>query len=194
MIPDLDTSIGLGFGGSYGVDDHLEVGVGYDLGFAPSFEAKGTLAVEAAYGLIEGNLGVAADVSTGYDLLAEGMAPLGLGARVQFRLNDQLAIVSPGHQLEIALSGDPKPIALGLPVGVAYQASPSIYAFVNTSIGNISISNSATTFIFADNLPLQVGAFFSPSNTMDVGAAVTWLDLENSADTIGFTLAARLHL
>jgi len=194
IIPDVDMGIGLGLGGSYGVDDKIEVGASYGLGLAPEFEAKGTLGVEGAYNIMEGNLSVAANVATGYDLLAEGMADLNVGARVRFRLNDKLAIQSGGSQLSITLDGDPKPITLGLPVGVAYQASPALHAFVNTNLASISIADSETVVFGADFIPLQVGAFFSPSNTMDFGASVAWFDLKEASDTLFIGLSGRLHM
>jgi hypothetical protein len=191
--PDAFDFIGLNLGGSYGVDDKIEVGAAYFFALK-DFEAKGDLGVQAAYNIMEGNLSVAADVATGYDLVAEGMDNLDLGARIRFRLNDQLAITSPGGQLSIALDGDPKPITLGLPVGVAMQVSPQLYAFVNTELANISISNSETVVFGSDYIPLSVGAFFSPSNTMDFGAAVGWFDLKESSDFIIGSVSARLHM
>ncbi len=192
MIGDANAT-GLDLGGSFGVNDSLEVGLRY--GFSlDEFEAKGDLEIEAAYAIMEGNLGVAANVEAGYSILAEGATPLGLGARIRFRVNDQLAIISPGSQLQIALEGDPKPITLGLPIGVGYQVSPALFAFVNTSIGNLSIANSESTFLFADFIPLQAGAFFSPSNTIDVGAALSFLDLKDDAGNLAITLAGRLHM
>ena len=193
IIPDVDMGIGAALGGSYGVDDHIEVGAVY--GFSlKEFEAKGDLGVQAAYRIMDGNLSVAADVATGYDLVAEGMDNLDLGARVRFRLNDQLAITTPGGQLSIALDGDPKPITLGLPVGIAFQASPALYAFVNTSLANISISNSTTTVFGSDYIPLSIGAFFSPSNTMDLGGSISWFDLKEASDTLFVGVSARLHM
>lgn len=194
IVPDVDTGIGLGISGRYGVDDKIEVGAAYGLSLAPEFEAKGDFQVEGAFNIMEGNLAVAANATTGYDLLGETVDPLGVGARVRFRLNDTLAITSPGSQLSIALDGDPKPITLGIPVGVAFQASPQIYAFVNTEIANISISNSETKVFGSDYIPLNVGAFFSPSNTMDLGASIAWFDLKEASDTFAIFLSGRLHM
>jgi hypothetical protein len=194
IAPDpIGTAIGLGVGGAYGVSDKIEVGVGYGLSLK-EFEAKGDLAIEGAFNIMEGNLGVAANLTTGYNLLAEGLDPLGIGARVRFRLNDKLAIVSPGSQLSIALDGDPKPITLGLPVGVAFQASPQIYAWLTTELANISISNSSTVVFGADYIPVTAGAFFSPSNTMDLGASISWFDLKEASDTLIIGLHGRLHI
>ena len=181
IAPDpIGTAMGLALGGSYGVSEKIEVGASY--GFSlKEFEAKG-------------NLGVAANLTAGYSIVGEAINPLGLGARVRFRLNDKLAIQSPGSQLQIALDGDPKPITLGLPVGVAYQASPQIHAFVNTELANLSISNSSTIIFGADYVPVTVGAFFSPSNTMDFGASIGWFDLVDASDFINISLVGRLHM
>lgn len=188
-------SILLNVGGLYGVNDKLEVGAAYAFALK-DFEAKGDLAVHAAYSILSGgNLDVAADLGFGYNIFAEGLDPLALGAEVRFKLNDKLAIYSPGGQLEIALEGDPKPIVLGLPVGVGFQVNPQIFAHVDTAIANISISNSETAVFGADFIPLAVGAFFSPSNTMDFGAQIAFPDLkEIGTDVMSITGAARLHL
>jgi hypothetical protein len=161
---------------------------------------------------MEGNLSVSADASLGYDLDGEALSPLNIGARVRFRLNDQLAIttgagggpfdqlvpnITPGGgQLTISLDGDVKPIYLSLPAGVAFQATPNIYAYVNTNIANIAISDAdgIDGFIFADFIPLQAGATFSPSNTMDFGASIGWFDLDNASDFMFIFGSARLHM
>ncbi len=194
IAPDpIGTSMGLVGGGLYGVNDKLEVGASY--GFSlKDFEAKGDIGVTAAYGILDGNLSVAADVGFGYSLLAEGLEPLTLGAEVQFKVNDKLAVYSPGHQINVALEGDPKPITLGLPVGVGYQVNPQIFAHIDTNLASISIADSETAVFGADFIPLTVGAFFSPSNTMDFGGSVGWFDLKESSDFIFINLNARLHM
>ncbi len=194
IAPDpIGTAMGLALGGSYGVSEKIEVGASY--GFSlKEFEAKGNLNIEGAFNIMEGNLGVAANLTAGYSIVGEAINPLGLGARVRFRLNDKLAIQSPGSQLQIALDGDPKPITLGLPVGVAYQASPQLHAFLYTELANLSISNSSTVIFGADYVPVTVGAFFSPSNTLDVGASIGWFDLVDASDFINISLVGRLHM
>lgn len=189
------TAIGLGLVGAYGVSDQLEVGVGYGLAIEP-FEAKGDLAVEAAYNIMEGDLSVAAQGTFGYSLLAEGLAPLTLGARVRFRLSDQMAVFSPGNHLIVFLEGDPKPILFNLPVGFAFQATPNVYAFAGTNLAIIGLANAEGIdgFIFADFIPLALGAFFSPSNTMDLGATLDLGDLKADEMDLSVILHARLHM
>ncbi len=193
------TYMGLDVGAAYGVSDKIEVNGGYALSLE-EFEAKGDLHVEGAFNIMEGNLGVAAQATLGYNLLAEGLDPLGAGARVRFRLNDQMAIVSPGNQLVVTL--DPvevlgvefSPIFLQLPVGFAYQVNPQIYAFANTNLAVIEISDADSGVFGADFIPLSLGAFFSPSNTMDFGASLDLGDLK--ADEIDYAIIghARLHM
>ncbi len=201
IIPDVDMGIGLSLGGRYGVSDKIEAGASY--GFSlKEFEAKGSLTLEGAYNIMEGNLAVAANASFGYDVEGSGLEPLALGARVRFRLNDKMAVYSPGGQLSIALEEQivppattgATPITLGLPVGFQYQASPQINAFLQTSLANIKIADSANAFLFADFIPLSVGAFFSPSNTMDFGGSVSWIDLKEFSDILVISASARLHM
>lgn len=198
------TTMGLGLLGSYGVSDKLEVGAGYAFSLK-DFEAKGDLTLGGAFNIMEGNLAVSAQAQTGYNLLAEGIDPLQAGARVRFRLNDKMAIFSPGNQLYITL--DPieisippaptvefSPMFLQLPVGFAYQASPQIYAWALTNAAIIEIQDADSGFLFADFIPLSLGAYFSPSNTMDLGASLDFGDLTADEIDVGITLSGRLHL
>jgi hypothetical protein len=194
------TVIGLDASGHYGVSEKLEVNAGYALSLK-EFEAKGDLHVEGAFNIMEGNLGVAAQATLGYNLLLEGIDPLGAGARVRFRLNDKMAVISPGNQLvvtidaiEILPGAEISPIFLQLPVGFAMQATPNLYAFVNTNLAIIEISDAETGFIFADFIPLSLGAFFSPGNTMDFGATLDLGDLKADEIDFGIIAHARLHM
>ena len=189
------TPIGLGLSGLYGVDDKIEIGVGY--GFAlKEFEAKGDLGVRAAYNFLSaGNLTAAGDIGLGYGFGSEALAPLGLGVEAQLKLGDQLAVFTPGQQLSIGLE-EPNAIDFGLPVGVAYQAAPNIHVAVQTKVLNIGISETDSGFIFADYLPLSIGATFSPSNTLDIGASISWLDLtaDEGVEHPLLGLHGRLHM
>ena len=197
LNPDAFTFVGADIGGLYGVNDKLEVGVAY--GFAlKEFEAKGDLGVGVAYSLLaDDKLTLAADVGLGYNVLAEGLDPISLGAEVQFKINDKIAIYSPGNQISIGIDDKTgKGMSIGLPVGVGFQANPQIFAHVDTGIATIALNDEAgdTTVFGADFIPLQIGAFFSPSNTMDFGAALQWLDLKENSDVIFASVSARLHM
>ena len=65
---------------------------------------------------------------------------------------------------------------------------------MNTELANISISNSNTIVFGSDYIPLSIGGFFSPSNTMDLGASISWFDLKEASDTLFIGVSARLHM
>ncbi len=193
LNPEAFTFVNLGVGGLYGVNDKLEVGASY--GFAlKEFEAKGDLGVTAAYSLLaDDKLTVAADVGFGYSVVGEAVAPITIGAEVQFKINDQIAVFTPGHQIVIGIEeGAPK--LINIPVGLGFQATPQIFAHLTTNIATIGLDPSGSAVFGADFIPLQVGAFFSPSNTMDFGATLAWIDLKELSDVVGAAVHFRLHM
>jgi hypothetical protein len=196
LNPDAFSSVGMNLLGLYGVNDKLEVGASYNFALK-EFEIKGDLGVGLAYSLLaDDKLTVAATVSTGFQVVdPSGIDPIALGAEVQFKVNDKIAVYSPGGQIVIGLVDETgKGKSINVPVGVGIQVNPQIFAHVDTNIATIGLDPSGSAFIFADFIPLQVGAFFSPSNTMDFGANIVWFDLKEFSDTIGATVDVRLHM
>jgi len=191
------TAEGLTGGLAYGVSNQIELGVDYALGLH-EFEAEGPLTAHLGFRALHNDKMSAAGVAAvTYDLNTKA-ADLGVGVPFRYTLASQVAVYTPGHQLAVALARDdngtgmsiPKPITLSLPVGVAYQATPNIYAFAETNIANISISNSTTAVFAADFIPIVIGAFYSPSNKIDVGVAVTD-DLDHAGDAYAVSLLLR---
>jgi hypothetical protein len=180
---------------AYGVTPELEVGVGYGLLVEP-FEAKGSVEVGAGYAFYrQGKFEFVGRGSVGYDLLAEGMAPLGLGVQGQYTHNDKLAVVMPAGQLSVALASDAMdatPVTLDLPIGIGVQPTSAIYAQVDTVLASVGVSDADTAVFGADIIPLNVGAFYSPSNMIDVGAGVS-TDLKAAGDTLAFFAALRYY-
>ncbi|MBK7538731.1 MAG: hypothetical protein IPI49_25870 [Myxococcales bacterium] len=199
----------LGLNGGYGVSDDLEVRLSYGLTLK-EFEAKGPLAFEVGYKILRGAAGgkleVIGRVGTGYDLALEGLAPLVAGAQVQYNISDKLAVVSSGKHLNISLeeasSGVApapvvtiRPIFLSLPVGVGYQATPELYAQIDTNIGNIEISDAPTTFIFADFIPLTASFVYNLQPALDITASFGFTDLKNNAgDNITASIGAQYYI
>jgi hypothetical protein len=192
--------IGLGLDGGYGVSDDLEAVVGYGLGLK-AFEAKGTLSVGAGYKVLRGAAGGKLEVigrgTFGYSVLGKALSPIVLGAQVQYNISDKLAVVSSGRNLSIALEGTVKPITLGIPVGVGFQATPELYVQADTTIATINISDSATTVIFSDTTPLVLTAFYNVMPALDVSAGLR-MDVTPAVggvgDTLGFLIGARYYL
>ena len=104
------------------------------------------------------------------------------------------------QHLSISLESD-GPITFSIPVGVAFQATPKIFAYADTVLASIALANSpypdgmdtkSIVFIGDDNLeiPLHVGGFYSANKNLDIG--VTLLDnLKHAGDLIVIALGAR---
>ncbi len=191
--------LGLGINGGYGVSDDIEVRGSYAFSLK-EFEAKGSLNFGVGYKVLRGAAGgkleVIARGDTGYNFLAEGLNPLTLGAQAQYNISDKIAVVTPGGQLAISLEevGGVRPIALNLPVGVGYQATPELYVQLDTRIASIEISDSPTTVIFADTTPLAVTATYNVKPNLDAYLAIS-TDLTNEPDdALGFLVGANYYL
>jgi len=195
ITPDA-TATFLDITGGYGITNQFEIRAGYGLTLDP-FEAKGALGAALGVSLTDtGNFAIAGRAGLAYDLASEALAPFEAGLDIRFKLNEQVAIYSLAPHLSIALeeTGDARPISAFIPVSLGFQATPQIFAGVSTSIATLNISDSATSFIFADRTPLGVSLFFSPSNTIDLGASVGWADIVDSADVLSIALSAALYL
>jgi hypothetical protein len=128
-------------------------------------------------------------IFTGGTPLAGATGSLGLGVPNETPI--QGAIL--GQHLTIGLSSGSE-VAFDIPVGVGLQATPQIYAWVNTSIGHVKISNTANAFLFADFIPLNVGANYRASKNLEVEAFLTLPDLENRQfDLLFFGIGARYY-
>lgn len=184
------SALGLGLSAGYGVSDQIEVGGGY--GFTlDEFEIKGPLSVYGKYRIMDGKMRAAAGASFGYNLASE-TAGLGAGVDFWYNVSSNLAVYTPGNQLQIGL--DPSSAALVLPVGVGFQATPNIFASLGTSLATIGISEVDTAVIFADVTPIQVSGYYSPSNKMDVGVVFDTVDLGGIADVWALTLVGRMFM
>lgn len=183
-------------GVGYGINDDFEIGfVGY--GFATSDVGKGDIAANLGYNIVRGGAGgkldAAVRLSAGYNLGTEGLDPLGLGLHARYRVNDKIAVYTPGDQLGIGLE-EPNPIAFDLPVGAAFQATPELYAYLQTNLLTIAIKDAGdSTFIFADTTPIALGAIYNVMPALDVNVAIG-TDLSNSPfDPTSILIGARYY-
>lgn len=191
--------LGLALNAAYGVSDDIEVRGSYSF-LLKEFEAKGSFNVGAGYKVLRGAAGgkleVIARADTGYNFFLEGLNALSLGAQVQYNISDKLAVVSPGGQLSIALeeTAGVRPIALNLPVGVGYQATPEAYIQLDTTIAHIEIADSPTTVIFSDTTPISITATYNAKPNLDAFVSIG-TDLTNEpGDTLTFLLGANYFL
>jgi hypothetical protein len=180
----------------YGVSDQIEAGFAYSgIFLQPDFEAaEGALLLTGAYNVMRtDNMDLSARGTFGYHLGLEALFPLVLGADFKYLLNEKMAVVVPGHHLYIGLE-EPNAIILDLPVGFGFQATDNIYAQVDTSLATIGIKDADNVIFGADAIPLQVMGFFSPNNTMDIGAGIS-TDVKNDpGDNLWLHIAFRYYL
>ena len=201
------TNEGLTIGAGYGVTKDFEVRASYAFGLNNFDSGQGDLRVTGAYTLpSSGNLSMAVDGGVGLFVDGTSPDPLTAGLDLQFKLNSQFAIFTPGQQLALAFNGGTAGspftggaingqtnLTLSLPVGVRYQAAKNIFAFAETNLANISISNGVGNFIFSDFIPLEFGGFYSLSNALDIGANINFFDLKNQSGIFDVGIVARAY-
>jgi len=179
--------------GSFGVSDQLTVGASYGITLH-DFEAKGPLELGAAFRVAHGQFKAAAIGTFRYNAESEiGYVSGGLAA--SYQLAPQFAVYTGGPgQLSVGFTtkdGGTNPIQLDLPVGVAVQATPEVYAYAQTSLGTLGLSKADNIWI-SDVTPVTVGAAFSPSNKLDVGLSVTSFDAQHATDFVAVFGSVRI--
>lgn len=97
------------------------------------------------------------------------------------------------YQLTIGVNNDGA-IAFDVAGGVAYQATPKIYAYGALTLAHIKIANTPNAFLFADFIPITIGGFYS-LDKLDVGALFgTDGNRVNGAGLYEFEIAARYYV
>jgi hypothetical protein len=185
------TGVGLGIGAGYGVSDKLEAGVSYGISLK-EFEAKGPLQLYGLFNIKHSEkMRISAGASFGYNLASETIG-IGAGLAFQYHLGPKMMVfMTPTH---LAIGLDPTTASINLPVGFGFQATPNIFAAVQTNLFNIGLEPSGSAFIFADSTPLTVSGSYSPSNKMDIGASIGASNLPDIADLFVITVFARMYL
>ena len=90
-----------------------------------------------------------------------------------------LALPPFAYQVAIGLN-NAGTIAVEVPIGVGFQLKPNIYAFASVDFAHIRIANTAPAYVFADFIPLALGAFYS-RDKLDIGLQLAD-DLKKGAD------------
>jgi hypothetical protein len=192
----------LNLGAGYGINEKLEVGGTYSLnihddsGTFPG-SGKGPLDLYAAYNLVAGKLSVAAGADFSINLNNTDAKAINAGLAIRYMVAPKIAIFSgnpvppgpAGQHLSISLASN-GPITFKIPVGVALQAAPKAYVYLNTELASFSISNSSNAFIFSDFIPVDLGLLYRAAPGLDVGAHFSD-DLKNAGDFYVFGVMLR---
>jgi hypothetical protein len=190
------TNEALQIGAGYGISDKLTAGFDYTMVFNNS--AKGPLQLYGEYQLAHSSkLEVAAGGAVVIDLNSPVTEGLALGVNLRYTLMPKLVVFTgtplapapAGNQFKIGFNSGAKS-SIDLPVGVGYQAMPKLFAWLDTNIAHIKIANDANGVIFADFIPVEVGALYSVNKQIDVGAAIVD-DFKHAGDTFSIALLGR---
>jgi hypothetical protein len=194
----------LNLGGGFGVTDKLQVGLLYalalnnDSGAFPD-SGKGPLTLYGGLNLLhQDKLDVAASADFEINVANTDDKAIHAGLAVRYMATPKVAlftgnIVPPGpsgQHLTISLATN-GPITFDVPVGVAIQAAPKVYAWADTTVASFSISNSANEFLFSDFIPIDIGVLFRAAPNIDVGAHFSD-DLKHAGDFYTFGVLARM--
>jgi len=184
-----------------GITDELEVLVPYTFA-TRELETKGSLAIDVGYAFVRGALGgkleVVARARSGYDFLTEDRTAISFGVHAQYNLTDYLCIVSgvPGtQQLRIAPEDQMgrTPIDVSVPVGIGFQAMPTLYLQLDTKLAQLSISDSENLLFGRDTTPASLTVVWNAVHALDLQAAIG-TDLSNDpGDAMTFLVGARYY-
>ncbi len=190
---DSSVGIGLNVGADYGISDKLEAGLSYGIALK-EFEAKGPLVLRGRFNAkSDATMRLGPEASIGYGLDSEAVL-IGAGAYFQYNIGPQMALYTPGNQLQFSIADAANIGIFSLPVGFGYQVDPTIFGFVETNLLSIAFADaSGEAFIFADNIPLNIGAFYTTGNIIDIGASIGSPDIPDIADNFQFFITARYH-
>ncbi len=188
-------------GAGYGVTDELTIGGEYAVpvadGINGAFPNAGSLRAFGGYSLLrDATMAFVAGGDLDFEFTSGTPVLLHLGASFRYKVASNVIVytgnvLAPGpygEQLTIALHGGGT--SFDLPVGAGFQPSPKLFAWVETTLAHLAKSS---TVIFADYLPLQVGALYRVVKDVDVGAFVAFDDLYHGGDAFAIGLMARYY-
>jgi len=216
------TQEGLDVGASYGVTDQLTAGVDYAFPFAGDGTETGKgLGPLRGFGMFlltdTDRLTVTGSADLDHDLCGDytmggscaSITTLHVGVGLKYKLAPTLALFTgapfgpgpAGEQFSARLD-TPHTIELDLPAGVAFQATPQLFAFAETNLAHLRLANASTgadaiSPIFSDSdnnglgVPLQLGGYLGVTKTLHVGATVELTDLVHAGDRYTVLVGAR---
>lgn len=187
----------------YGVTDDFELGFAH-YAFPTDDAGKGSIDANLGYKILRGAAGgkleMIARAQGGYSLAAKDANPIAVGAHVQYNATPKIAIITTGQQLSIGIAGDVKPITFSLPVSIGFQATPTLYAQLDTSFATFAINSDAGDSVFfgSDVTPFFLGGYLNAIPAVDVFAGLGSLNLTppdgvKVGDTLYVTVGVRYY-
>lgn len=213
VTSDSSTSELLAVGAGYGISDKLTVGGVYAFALN-EFEIKGTLTAYGAFSLMHSDkldIGASADIALNFanqtfntagEAETSTTATIHAGAAVRYKITPKMAVFTGmpwtpgplGQHLTIGLSDGNDAKTFSLPVGFGLQATPELFAYLNTTLFQLLLSDPGMGDRFssiADETPLTLGAFYSVNKNIDAAVSFGFPDLQNAGDAYLITVGAR---
>jgi len=199
-----DTALDLLAGVGYGVNDLVTIGGQWQLPLDNGQGAFGNAGVITAYGgyslTHDDKLAVVAGGDFSVAFAGSATAFLHAGVSLRYRLAPKLIFYSGnplapgpyGQQITVGLNNS-APVSIDLPVGLGWQVNPKAFAWAQTAVAHIKLANTENAFIFADYIPLEIGALFRAKKDIDVGGYLSFPDLEHAGDFFGFGVLLRYY-
>ena len=182
------TILGLGLAAAYGVTDRVTVGATYhfdlhdDSGSFPSNgRYKGPLLVHAAYSVVaDGRLFVAAGLDGELHIENRDDRAVHAGVAAKYLVTPRLAVYTgnplplgpAGQQLAFQLADD-GPVTLAVPVGLALQPAPQLFAYAGVTLAKLALAHASTQWLGRDIAPVDVGVLMRAVPAVDVGVVLT---------------------
>jgi hypothetical protein len=204
-----------------GFSDNVTAGAAYSMVLndgvgGTDFTARGPLTLFVSYELLhKGPLDVVVggdvvvdlagrdsnnNVATHFIVRGGATARLTILDKVALYTGSPLAGTPQTHQLSIGLYSKARD-TLSLPLGIAVQATPEVYTYLETNLADIYLANGpndamgnarSASVLFSDVTPVIVGAFYSLSRAMEAGASMQFGDLADAGYFV-FSVGARFH-
>lgn len=128
---------------------------------------SGLASVGAAAALSTGVVTAAVAANLRYELDTPGPYDASFGVPLRIRVSKALALISNDDQLVVTLDGDRRRVLVRIPVGVGYQATDAIYAW----LGAVIIATDVRTAL------VDGGVTYAASRAFDVGVMVRASDV-----------------
>jgi hypothetical protein len=210
----------LHLGAGYGVNEKITAGA--DIAFnihddAGTFNGAKPIRIFGEYQLAhDSKLSVTAsadvlfDIDGGTDAMGNSTTNVGIeaGVAARYLVAPKIGIytgapVGPGPvgtQLQAQLTNS-GPINFSIPAGVAIQATPELFAYLQTNLITLHLANKAmgqdaadVIFSTAGGIPLSVGGLFAVNKQIDAGVQLNFPDLKHAGDIFEIGLIGRIHI
>jgi hypothetical protein len=211
------TGEALSLGATFGAVENLELGIDYAFPLHPNGDiGSGILQLHGAFAALHSaklDFAIAGELELNVN--GDTEYQLDVAAWLRYHLTPQLSLFTGQPATPTTISGfssflappiayqvsfglnNNQPTYVTFPIGLGIQATPQVYLFAETSIAELFLSNGPggndSSVIFADAIPLGVGAFFSPTDQVDVGVVFSD-DLKNAGDFYVITFAGRFYI